>query len=52
MNQLDSFPQHAAIPSVSTDGLYLFFTSRGDIYWVSTKIIDDLKKLATNSRIP
>ena len=28
------------------DGLYLFFGAGGDISWVSTKIIADLKSLA------
>lgn len=30
-------------PFVSPDGKYLFFASRGDIYWVSTAVIDRLK---------
>jgi hypothetical protein len=29
--------------SFSPDGEYLFFSRAGDIYWVSTKIIDDLR---------
>lgn len=37
-------------PSVTLDGKYLFFTSRRrgreDIYWVSTKIIEELKSKA------
>lgn len=37
----------AGTPSVSPDGKYLFFTAgergKSDIYWVSTKIFDDLK---------
>ncbi len=36
-------------PSITLDGKYLFFTSRrrgkADIYWVSTKIIEELKSL-------
>ena len=31
------------IPSVSPDGKYMFFESNSDIYWVSTKLIEDLK---------
>ena len=31
------------IPSVSPDGKYLFFESKGDIYWVDAKVIEDLK---------
>ena len=30
-------------PYVSPDGKYFFFTSKGDIYWVSAKIIDEIK---------
>ena len=30
-------------PSLSPDGKYLFYMSKADIYWVSTKIVDDLK---------
>ena len=29
--------------TVSSDGKYLFYSSKGDIYWVSSKIIDDLR---------
>ncbi len=31
-------------PFVTKDGKYLFYTSNQDIYWVSTKIIMDIKK--------
>ena len=39
---------HERFPGVSPDGKYLFFTrpngeNKGDIYWVSTKIIEKLK---------
>jgi hypothetical protein len=30
-------------PIISPDGRFLFYTSAGDIYWVSAKIIDDLR---------
>jgi Tol biopolymer transport system component len=43
MNRCFDFPEHTAIPHVSFDGKYLFFSSRGDIYWVDAKIIDKLK---------
>jgi len=37
----------AGQPHVTPDGKYLFFTSgeqgKGDLYWVSTKIVDELK---------
>ncbi len=36
---------------VSTDGKYLFFEKRGDIYWVSAKIIKDLRKEALKNDI-
>jgi len=31
-------------PFVTKDGKYLFYTSNHDIYWVSTKIIDNIKE--------
>jgi len=43
LNQSIGFTEHAAIPHVSFDGKYLFFSSRGDIYWVDAKIIEELK---------
>ena len=30
-------------PMVSPDGKYLFYSNKGDIYWVSTEIIEELK---------
>ena len=30
-------------PYVSPDGKYLFYASRGDVYWVSTSVIDNLR---------
>ena len=35
---------HELCPFVSKDGKYLFYTSNQDIYWVSAKIIDELKE--------
>ncbi|WP_025666361.1 TolB-like translocation protein [Aquimarina megaterium] len=35
---------HELCPFVSKDGKYFFYTSNQDIYWVSTKIIDTLRK--------
>ncbi|EZH74301.1 hypothetical protein ATO12_15660 [Aquimarina atlantica] len=35
---------HELCPFVSKDGKYLFYTSNQDIYWVSSKIIDTLRK--------
>ena len=34
---------HELCPFVSADGKYLFYTSNGDIYWVSTKILNGYK---------
>ena len=34
---------HELCPFVSKDGKYFFYTSRGDIYWISTEIILSLK---------
>ena len=36
--------KHELCPFVSKDGKYLFYTSNQDIYWVSAKIIDELKE--------
>ena len=36
----------AGIASISPDGKYLFFGNNGSIYWVSTKLIEDLCKEA------
>ena len=36
------------IPTVSRDGKYIFFSGSGDIYWVSTKIIEGLKQKEDN----
>ncbi len=37
---------HELCPFVTADGKYLFYTSNEDIYWVSTQIIDELRKTA------
>jgi Tol biopolymer transport system component len=48
IGELINTPAQERFPSVSPDGKYLFFTrSRGnhdDIYWVSAKVIQDLKE--------
>ncbi|MDB4292171.1 hypothetical protein N9954_02100 [Maribacter sp.] len=36
--------KHELCPFVSKDGKYLFYTSNQDIYWVSSKLIYELKK--------
>jgi hypothetical protein len=46
-------------PSISPDGKFLFFShwagtptgETADIYWISTKVIDDIKKEVFNSKI-
>lgn len=35
--------QPATIPAVSPDGRYLFYASQGDLFWVSTSILDKLR---------
>ncbi|MGH1384613.1 hypothetical protein [Kordia sp.] len=35
---------HELCPFVSSDGKYFFYTSNQDIYWVSTKVFDELRK--------
>ncbi len=36
-------PASAAIASISPDGNYLFYVDKGDLYWVSTELIKNLK---------
>jgi Tol biopolymer transport system component len=47
MGKTVNSPLDEICPSVSLDGKYLFFTTRrrgkADIYWISSKIIDELK---------
>lgn len=38
-----NLPGGKVLATISPDSKYLFFCNRGDIYWVSTKIIEDLK---------
>jgi len=40
---MGSYIKGSHLITVSTDGKYLFYDSKGDIYWVSTKIIEELK---------
>jgi len=37
-------PASASIASISPDGKYLFYTDKGDLYWVSTELIKGLQK--------
>jgi hypothetical protein len=34
---------HELCPFVTNDGKYLFYTSRQDIYWISTQIFNKFK---------
>ncbi len=43
MGETINSQNHELCPFVSSDKKYLFYTSNQDIYWVSTKIIDELK---------
>ena len=36
--------KHELCPFVTRDGKYLFYTSNNDIYWVSTKILDNYRE--------
>ena len=36
--------KHELCPFVTKDGKYLFYTSNNDIYWVSTKILDNYRE--------
>lgn len=36
--------EHELCPFVTKDGMYLFYTSNQDIYWVSTEIINEIKE--------
>lgn len=37
--------QGATLPAVSPDGKYLFYASQGDLYWVSTRILEKFRTL-------
>ncbi|UCE61013.1 MAG: PD40 domain-containing protein [Phycisphaerales bacterium] len=41
---------HRQMPSLSHDGKYIFFSSEGDIWWVSADIINQLKPPSDRSR--
>jgi Tol biopolymer transport system component len=43
MGSVVNSPAYEFCPFVSPDGKYLFFTRSGEIYWVSTKILDTFK---------
>lgn len=43
MGEIINTKKHEFCPFVSRDGNYLFYTSNGNIYWVSAEIIENLK---------
>jgi Tol biopolymer transport system component len=43
LNKKINFNYQSAFPYVSPDGKYLFFTAKGGIYWMSAKIIEQLR---------
>jgi hypothetical protein len=46
LSQRIDLPEGEMLPTLSPDRRYLFFCNRGDIYWVSAKIIDEAKPMA------
>jgi len=42
-------PQHENCPMLSPDGRFLFFTRKGDIYWLDAGIIEDMKHKTLSS---
>ena len=42
LSQRLDLPEGEMLPTLSPDQKYLFFCNRGDIYWVSAKIIEEL----------
>lgn len=48
ISQAIGFDFNSKDPSISPDGKYLFFSSGENIYWLSTKIINNLKVQSTN----
>ena len=43
INEHLGFAAHAAMPHVTFDGRFLFFSSQGDIYWVCASFLEDLR---------
>jgi len=43
LSQRLNLPEGEMLPTLSPDRRYLFFCNRWDIYWVSAKIIDELR---------
>ena len=43
LSQRSNLPEGGMLPILSPDDEYLFFWNRGDIYWVSAKIIEALR---------
>jgi len=43
LSQKLDLPDGEILPTLSPDRQYLFFCNRGDIYWVSAKVIEELR---------
>jgi len=43
LSQRLNLPEGEILPTLSPDKKYFFFCNRGDIYWVSSKIIEELR---------
>ncbi len=44
MGETINTKDHEFCPFVTKDGKYLFYTSKGDIYWVDSQIIDNIRE--------
>ena len=44
MGEIINTEHHEFCPFVTKDGKYLFYTSKGDIYWVDSQIIDNIRE--------
>jgi len=45
LSQRLDLPEGEMLPTLSPDRKYLFFCNRGDIYWVSSKIFEELRPI-------
>jgi hypothetical protein len=43
LNEDINTAESEALPYVTVDGKYLFFTRQGDIYWVNASFIEELR---------
>jgi len=40
---MKKYTGEGGVAMISPDGKFLFYTEKGDIYWISTKIIEELR---------